>query len=82
MLHDPAYRNANAGALRMEWPRIPLPHWPELSARTGIRESDVAAKAEEAFETLAGSVARGRELAALLDPETPVPGVTSRRASS
>ena len=78
VLHDPDYRNANAGALRMEWPRIPLPRWPDLSARTGIRESDVAAKAEEAFETLAGSVARGRELAALLDPETPVPGVTSR----
>ncbi len=32
MLHDPAYRHANAGALRMEWPRIPLPGWPELSA--------------------------------------------------
>ena len=26
-LHDPAYRKANAGALRMEWPRIPLPGW-------------------------------------------------------
>ena len=26
-LHDPAYRKANAGALRMEWPRIPLPCW-------------------------------------------------------
>ena len=24
MLHDPTYRVANAGALRMEWPRIPL----------------------------------------------------------
>ena len=23
--HDPTYREANAGALRMEWPRIPLP---------------------------------------------------------
>ena len=23
VLHDPAYREANAGALRMEWPRIP-----------------------------------------------------------
>ena len=29
MLHDPAYREANAGALRMEWPRIPLPGWPD-----------------------------------------------------
>ena len=32
VLHDPAYRQANAGALRMEWPCIPLPGWPELSA--------------------------------------------------
>ena len=59
-LHDPAYREANAGALRMEWPRIPLPGWPEGGDA----------------EALAESVARGRELAALLDPETPVPGVT------
>ena len=32
-LHDPAYREANAGALRMEWPRIPLPGWPNGGAR-------------------------------------------------
>ena len=32
-LHDPAYRNANAGALRMGWPRIPLPGWPDGEAR-------------------------------------------------
>ena len=31
-LHDPAYREANAGALRMEWPRIPLPGWPDGEA--------------------------------------------------
>ena len=62
-LHDPAYREANAGALRMEWPRIPLPGWPD----GGDRES---------AKTLAESASRGRELAALLDPETPVPGVT------
>ena len=29
LLHDPAYREANAGALRMEWPRTPLPDWPD-----------------------------------------------------
>ena len=29
VLHDPSYREANAGALRMEWPRIPLPDWPD-----------------------------------------------------
>ena len=62
-LHDPAYREANAGALRMEWPRIPLPGWPDGGA------TDTAGD-------LARSAARGRELAALLDPDTPVPGVT------
>ena len=62
-LHDPAYREANAGALRMEWPRIPLPGWPDGGG-------------EDAAEELARSAARGRELAALLDPDTPVPRVT------
>ena len=124
VLHDPAYRRVNAGALRMEWPRIPLPHWTELSSpvasplssalaegQQGGSEqaspapapagaSDAAdtvalpgrerekepppvmpegtdARADDAADTLAGSVARGRELAALLDPETPVTGVTT-----
>ena len=60
VLHDPAYREANAGALRMEWPRIPLPGWPD-------------GEAGDATEALARSAARGRELAALLDPDTPGP---------
>ena len=64
VLHDPAYREANAGALRMEWPRIPLPGWPDGDA-------------SEAAETLVRSAAQGHELAALLDPDTPVPGVTT-----
>ena len=64
VLHDPSYREANAGALRMEWPRIPLPGWPD---------GDAPGAAEE----LATSAARGRELAALLDSETPVIGVTT-----
>ena len=62
-LHDPAYRTANAGALKMEWPRIPLPGWPD-------------GKADGAADSLATSAARGRELARLLDPDAPVPGVT------
>ena len=62
-LHDPAYREANAGALRMDWPRIPLPGWPDGGA-------------DGAADEVAWSAARGRELAALLDPDTPVPGVT------
>ena len=63
VLHDPAYRKANAGALRMEWPRIPLPGWPD-------------GETAGAAEMLAQSAARGRELSGLLDPETPVQGVT------
>ncbi len=63
VLHDPAYREVNAGALRMEWPRIPLPGWPDGNA-------------DGAGDELAASAARGRELAALLDSDTPVPGVT------
>ncbi|MCY3959817.1 MAG: N-6 DNA methylase [Chloroflexi bacterium] len=77
VLHDPEYRKANAGALRMEWPRIPLTHWSELSAHAGTGESDLAAKVGAASDSLAASAARGRKLSALLDPETPVPGVTA-----
>ena len=29
VLHDPSCREANARALRMEWPLIPLPGWPD-----------------------------------------------------
>ena len=63
-LHNPGYRTANAGALRMEWPRIPLPGWPD----------GVAAGAADA---LAESAARGRQLAALLDSDTSVSSVTT-----
>ena len=63
VLHDPNYNRSNADALRAEGPRIPLPGWPD-------------GEAEGAADALARSAARGRELAALLDPDTPVPGVT------
>ncbi len=62
-LHDPAYNEANAGALRMGWPRIPLPGWPD-------------GEADGAGADLARWAARGRELAALLDPDVPVSGTT------
>ena len=161
VLHDSAYREANAGALRMEWPRVPLPGWPTPGnagvspatdrrsgaggpppSRAGVspastrsalptipaggtpafpggtpahegheptvepvfpgngasndadippvdgpdpdaREPRTAPSGQvgrrEAAEALAQSAARGRELACLLDPDTPVPGVTSGR---
>ena len=63
VLHDPSYREANAGALRMEWPRIPLPDWP-------------GGEAKGAADELARSAEQGRRLAALLDPSAPVSGVT------
>ena len=64
VLHNPAYRTANAGALRMEWPRIPLPGWPDGDA-------------EGAAAELTASAARGRELAALLDCDADVDSVTT-----
>ena len=48
----------------MEWPRIPLPGWPDGDAHG-------------AADALAASAAKGRELAALLDFDTPVAGVTT-----
>ena len=78
VLHDPAYRQANAGALRMDWPCIPLPGWP-VPGSAGIPGSGPgqALPAADAADALAQSAARGRQLAALLDPDTPVPGVTT-----
>ena len=82
VLQDPVYREANAGALRIEWPRIPLPAWSDGTAGTA---GTTPASAEEttkmrttagAAPMLAESAARGRELVRLLDPDTPVPGVT------
>ena len=55
-LHAPAYRQENGGALRQDWPRVPLP---------------------ATLDALAASAALGRQVAALLDTETPVPGVTA-----
>ena len=56
VLHAPAYRAENAGALRQDWPRVPLPASRDL---------------------LLASAELGRKIAALLDSEHPVLGVTS-----
>ena len=56
VMHAPTYREENSGALRLDWPRIPLP------------------SSKDALER---SAALGQEVAALLDTERDVPGVTS-----
>ena len=64
ILHSPAYRTENSGALRQDWPRIPLP---------------------DNKEALLASAALGRQIAALLDTETPyvaAASAASRRAGA
>ena len=63
VLHDPAYCEANADALRMGWPRIPLPGWPD-------------GETDGAVTTFTDLTTRGRTIAALLDPDVPISGVT------
>ena len=63
VLHDPAYRCDSADALRMDWPRIPLPDWPDGTA-------------SGAADALRRSAARGQQLARLLDPDGSVSRVT------
>lgn len=58
LLHSPAYAQQNEGALRQDWPRIPLP---------------------DSRKELEDSAALGMKVAALLDTESEVPGVTSGR---
>lgn len=55
-MHAPVYREKNAGALRQDWPRIPL-----------LTDADA----------LSQSANLGRHLAALLDIEQDVPGISS-----
>ena len=55
VLHDPAYREANADALRMGWPRIPLPGWPD-------------GEADGTTATFADLTARGGRLQSCLIP--------------
>ena len=83
VLHDSAYRAANADALRMGWPRIPLPGWSEAQGGAGgagvLPLSAGKARTDGAHALAAAlveSASRGGELARLLDPDTPVPGVT------
>jgi len=55
VLHASVYRTENSGALRQDWPRVPLP---------------------KSREALLASAELGRQVAAFLDTEKPVEGVT------
>ena len=61
--HNPHYRKSNADALRLTWPRIPVPGWPDGTPRDTGKE-------------ILESANSGRELARLLDTDSAVPGVT------
>ncbi|MCY3625166.1 MAG: N-6 DNA methylase [Candidatus Dadabacteria bacterium] len=63
VLHDPEYREANDDALRMDWPRIPLPGWPD-------------GKADGAEAIFANLTARGRAISALFNPDASISGIT------
>ena len=56
--HDPAYRAANAGALRMEWPRIPLPGWPGNDVAAMLPEGAAGILCYSSAGSEAGSAAR------------------------
>ena len=61
ILHSPEYRVENSGALRQDWPRVPLP---------------------KSREALLASAELGRQVAALLDTETPLTGVANGNVRS
>ncbi|MFY9234446.1 MAG: type ISP restriction/modification enzyme [Fimbriimonadaceae bacterium] len=76
ILHSPAYAEENAGALRQDWPRIPIPGWTPGTPSPSL-DGEGAGGGEEAATIIRAGAALGRKLANLLDPEQPVPGVTA-----
>jgi hypothetical protein len=61
VLHSPEYRVENSGALRQDWPRVPLP---------------------KLHEALLASAELGKQVAALIDAEALVQGVTEGKVRS
>ena len=68
---SPAYLAENADGVRQDWPRIPLPGWGGIGTAGRIGSPQRAAR-----DRLSASAALGRQVAALLDTETAVSGVT------
>lgn len=65
ILHDPTYRKTNAGALGMEWPRIPLPNWPRGAAQNSAKKAFIE------------TATCGSKLAQLFSLEASIVGVTT-----
>ncbi len=63
-LHNPSYLESNSGGLRMGWPRIPMPGWPQ-------------GEEHGAADEMLASANRGRQLVALLNVDEPVEGIAT-----
>ncbi|MFN3324563.1 MAG: type ISP restriction/modification enzyme [Bryobacteraceae bacterium] len=63
IMHSPAYRAENAGALRQDWPRIPLPANAEVLRRSACLGQELATLLDP--ETPAPQVSQGRPRAEL-----------------
>ena len=71
MLHAPAYREENAGALRQDWPRVPLPDNPDALTASAALGRRIAALLDT--ETPVPNVTTGA-----LSPELKTLGVITR----
>jgi hypothetical protein len=73
MMHSPAYRQEHAGALKQDWPHIPLPSSPELLAASGALGQVVAQLldvAKIAKGVTAGKIATELKLIGSIAPVT------------
>ena len=71
--HSPRYRVENADALRLDWPRVPLPQPADVAPNDAI---EVAAAIAATAARLEASGALGARVAALLDATQSVAGAT------
>ncbi len=81
VMHAPAYAEENEGALRQDWPRIPVgDSISNASASALTPKSPLPSQMGEGISELRIKLAKsaeiGRRVAALLDPEKGVSGVT------
>jgi hypothetical protein len=71
IVHSRDHRTENAGAMRQDWPRVPLP-----KSREALLASAELGQLPKSREALLASAELGQQVAGLLDTETALPGVT------